>query len=641
MDLLPYLRPRILVPAILALALAALLAGCQEYYIPPPPPAVTVSPSAGELGFGPVTVQLASLSSTGTITPGTQQFKAAAYYVSSQAVTWSLVDPVTGANLPGGKEPNGSTPYGTINSSGLYTAPTLPPAADTFVVEATAVQSPSTHGQSSLELITPSPVLTSVTVATSGSNPASVPAMVQGNSYTLTLQGQFFYSNSTASISSGTAGAVSPPSGAKAPYTSLTVPVTVNAAGLTQVGITSPNSTAANPVQLVVEPDSTAASSALAVLIEPVGTDSKGNPVLGNKIYVPRTTADAVAVVNGDTGLQLTSGGAPLDIAMPSGFGPTAAAADPQTGTVAVISATVDNLVVVNAANDTVVNTFAVPVSGTASFSDGVSCGICGVVVDATRNEAILDTAAGYLTVNLSTGAASSVIAAPAAENFAYNPATQDIYAPYFTASGSGLDLIDLATDSVTPYALPGNAGFSLGTELTAAALDRTTLLAWVPDAATGEYTAINFNNATSASGNVTAPAAQFSITSGCGGGWRAAQLAPSGHFGWFGNSGGCLAVGTVPSGATAGAPSAPTALHWAQLGAVPDGVDWTNALGPQSETVFIGLDGTFYGLALRGDGHYLARVGLAAMQAAPAPASPVDSAQVDASSAITYIPLN
>lgn len=639
MVLLPSLRRRVLFLCLPTLAFAAFLAGCQDYYIPPPPPSVTVSPAPTLLSPA-VNIQLATMSSSGKVSPGTQQFKAAVYNVTNTAVTWSIVDPVTGADLPGGKEPDGTTPYGTINASGLYTAPGLPPAVSQFVVAATSVEAPSAHGQTPVALTTPAPVLTSVTVSTAGSNPAPVPAMVQGNSYTLTLNGQFFYANSTVSISSGTAGAVVPPSGGTAPFATLTVPVTVNASGLQQVGITSPGSTPANPVSLVVEPDSPAASSALAVLIESVGTDSQGAPILANKIYVPRPSANAVAVVNGDTGQQLSAGGAPVDIPMPSGFAPTAAAADPQTNTVAVISATTDSLVVVDATNDTVASTFAVPISGTASFSDGVTCGVCGVVVDAARNLAILDTAAGYLTVNLSTGAASKVIAAPAAENFAYDSLTQRAYAPYFTASGAGLNVIDFSAGTVTPYALPSAAGFTLGSELTAAALDSATSLALVADAATGQYTAINFNNATTANGTATAPAAPFTVTTACGGSWRAAQLEASTHFAWFGNNAGCLAVATLPAAPAAGSPAMPTALHWAQLGPGPDGIDWTNLLGPQSETIFIGLNGTAYGLALRADGKYLVRADLAALQAAPAPASPADANQVDPASAVTYIPI-
>lgn len=642
MVLLPFLRRHVLFLCLLALASAAALSvGCQDYYIPPPPPSLVVSPSSGgELNLGPVTIPLATIDAKGNISPGTQQFKAAVYNVQNTAVTWSLVDPVTGANLPGGQEPDGSTPYGTIDASGLYTAPSLPPAVNQFVVAATSVASPSTHGQAPVELTTPAPVLTSVSVATAGSNPVPVPAMVQGNSYTLTLNGQFFYANSTVSVSGGTAGAVVTPSGKSAPFATLTVPVTVNAAGLTQIGITTPGGTPANPLSLVVEPDSPAASSALAVLIESVGASSNGAPILANKVYVPRASANAVAVVNGDAAQQISAGGVPLDIPMPAGFAPTAAAADPQTNEVAVISATTDSLVLVDATKDTVTGAFPVPISGAVSFSDGVTCGVCAVVVDAARNLAVLDTAAGYLTVNLSTGAASKIIAAPAAENFAYNSLTQRAYAPYFTASGAGLNLIDLSTGAVTPFALPSGAGFSLGSQLTAAAVDSATSLALLADAATGQYAAINFNNATTANGTTTAPAAPFSITAACGGGWRAAQLEPSTHFAWFGNNAGCLAVATLPVAPAAGVPPSPSALRWAQLGPGPDGLDWTNLLGPQSETVFIGLNGAAYGLALRADGKYLVRADLAALQAAPAPASPADANQVDPASALTYVPI-
>ncbi|MGH9534013.1 MAG: hypothetical protein ACRD2E_04055 [Terriglobales bacterium] len=625
----------------LALALAALLAGCEDYYTPPPSPTVSVSPAAGTDGIGPVEVSLDVLSSSGAISAGTQQFTSQVYNSTDTKVSWSIVDPVTGDDLPGGKEADGSAPYGSIDSTGLYTAPALPPAVATFVVTATARAFTTAQGQAQVQLTTPAPVLSSVTVETSGSNPTPVPAMVQGNSYTLVLNGQFLYSNSVVTISGGTAGKVIPPSGKTAPFLTLTVPVTVNTAGLTEVGITSPNSAPANPAQLVVEPYSPAASSSLAAIIESIGANSSGAPILANKVYVPQTSANTVAVVNGDTGAQLSNGGTPLDIAMPSGFAPTAAATDPQTNTVAIISATTDQLVLVDATKDTVAATYAIPISGTASFSDGVTCGVCGVVADASRDVAVLDTAAGYLTLNLATGAASSPIAAPAAENFAYDAITQHVYAPYFNSSGSGLNVINLATGAVQAYALPGDAGFTLGAELAAAAFDPTTSLGLLADAATGQYAAINFNAATASGSGITAPAAQFGITAACSDDWRSAQLEPSSHFGWFGDGGGdCIAVAALPTGALTGPAAAPATIRWAALGAGPDGVDWSSAIAPQSQSVFIGLNGTFYGLALRGDGKYLARVDLAGMLAAPAPASPADDNQVDASGVITYIPI-
>lgn len=636
-------RIRVVVLALVAVALG--LTGCQEYYIPPPPVSVIISSPTPSLINPYVTISLAVQdATTGQISVGTQQFTATVTNASTTAVHWSIIDPVDGLKLPNGARPDGSAPFGRIDNTGMYTAPPALPSPSTFAVEATSQADTTQSGQVGVQLVAPTAIVSSVSVLNAATH-GTVAAMTQGGSYLLDIKGTFLYPGTVVKLSGGSAGAVQFPANASLPLNEIKVPVAVNAAGLLPLQVVNPSSTAGNPWPLVSQPDSPAGSSALGVVIEQVGsTQGAGGspvPVLANKIYVPQTTANSLAVINGDTGQRLRNGtGQPISIPLPSGFAPSATAANPAHDSIVAISNVTNQLVVVDAIRDTVVATYSLPVSGTATFSDEV-CGVCSALVDSGRNEAILATASGFMTVNLATGSVAAPITAPAAENFAYDPATRRVFAPVPGSSGSVLDVIDLAHGTVSTVQLPASSGFSLGSTLNAAALDPTTLFAIVADLSTSEYTGINFNGVSAQGGSISAPAAQFQITSACNGDWDAVAIEAGSHDGFFGNNGACLGVASLPDAPGSGVMTLPNLpppgqaetkvnIRWAHLGQSPDGLAWTNATEPHAETVFVGLNGTVYGLALRQDQAMLARVDLLGLQNAPLLNGRADTNQVD-----------
>ena len=148
------------------LAAAAALAGCAGITKSSPgsnsgaPPSgsgvtVTVYPSSANLRAG-----------------ATQSFAATVAGSSNTSVTWQ-VNGVAG----------GSTATGTINSSGLYSAPMTIPPSSTITVSAISSTDATASGKSSVTLQNPVPVLTGIA-------PASVPA----GSFAITVNGSGFVS---------------------------------------------------------------------------------------------------------------------------------------------------------------------------------------------------------------------------------------------------------------------------------------------------------------------------------------------------------------------------------------------------------------------------------------------------------------
>lgn len=614
--------------AALVLILASSVTACNNYYTPPPPVLVTITSSTGASGVALLAQQTDTTTNVTSWVPGTLQLTAAVANSSNQNVTWSINN--GGADVPGG-----NATLGTIDATGLYTAPATLPNPSTIVITATPQADTTRPSNFSVQIYTPLATVTSVTPA----------AVVAGKTYTLTVNGTNFYNtanNGTATVN--VSGAQVQPGSiteAASPFANqLTVKVLVTSPGLLQVAVQNPGSAGTtNPISIVSEPASPSASSALGVLYRQVGTDANNNPVEANVAYVPQTTANTIAVVNLDAGTKLSP------FALASGFNPTAVATNPDLNTIVAVSGSQPQLAVLDGASGTVLNTWPVTVAGTAQFSDG-SCKICGIVVDAPRNLAVLDTADGYLTVNLATGAPSTLVPVPsgesASENFTYDPVTQRVYAPWYTSSSAGINVIDLTSNTLAPYKLPAGTSFALGTQLDAAALDQVTEYGIVADEATSQYTGLNLNNQTTDSnGNVVAPASQFQVTAGCGGGWEGAAIEPYNHLGFFTNSSGCIAAGALAQASISGTPAAPASLFWSILGAGPDGVNWTNASMPHALTTYVGLDGTSWGLALRQDQAMLVKVNLQTLMTATVVSGGTDTQQVDPSTAVTYIPLN
>ncbi len=600
-----YLKKNHLISAALLLALLASLAACNNYYIPPPPvqSAIIKAPINGEL-------VITSTNTSNQTIPATFQFQAGVQNTTDTTVQWAIQDPVTFKNIIGG-----NSTLGTITSTGLYTAPTLLPDPNQITIVDIPQADPTEFSTFVLTLQNPLAQVNSV----------SPDFVTTGDQTTLTLQGANFYPTTTLQINGGQLGTVTPVNPSQLyPFGEFTATAQFNHPGLAQIRAQNPNSSGnSNSIYMISQPDTPAASSSIAVEMEPVSytQNSSGTltPVYANVAFVPQTRQNQIAVVNVDSAQVLTTGGGlPLAISLPTGFAPTAAAANPKNNTVAVISAQTPKLVLINAVNDTVTAVYPIPASGSAKFSDGISCTVCGVTVDSQNNLAILDTASGFLTMNLGTGQTGVPIAAQAAENFSYDPLTQTAYAPYTDASGTGLQVISFANQTVSNFALPQGTAFSLGSALNSAAFDINTNTLLVDDSAASNYTEINWNSPTQSGTQITAPAAQFTPTAGCSGAWNQVNLEPGSHLGLLGNAGSCLAVAVLPGSPPFGAPGVPDTatpstdtLRWTSLGASPDGAAWLNSPAPQGLTTFSSLDGNVYGLALRADQKMLLRVNL------------------------------
>ena len=131
-----------------------------------------------------VTVTVSPASAT-VVAGAIQQFTATVTNATTPIVNWT----VNGA-------PGGNSTVGLISTSGLYTAPAVPPAGGTATVQAASAVSPSAVGTATVTVTTPPappPVLTSI-APSSG---------VQGTSVAVTLIGTQFLSGATVAVGGG------------------------------------------------------------------------------------------------------------------------------------------------------------------------------------------------------------------------------------------------------------------------------------------------------------------------------------------------------------------------------------------------------------------------------------------------------
>lgn len=597
------------------LALSALVAaGCNTYYIPPPPVSITLTSFQASL-------VITTEDSSGNLVPSTLQLQGAVANSPDPAIIYSV-------GQLGNYVVGGNAQLGSIDSTGVYTAPTAVPNPNVVTILAQAHVDLTQRAFTTLTLQNP-------TATTSSVSPNIV---TQGQTVTFDIVGQNFAQGATVSLS----GAAQPSPPQFISNSEMKLTAQIQAPGLLSLGVINPEPFGAtNYAAIRSQPASPASASAVAVEIGRAGNDSSGNPVTATKAYIPE--AESVAIVNLDASKQIGS------IPMPTGFTPTMAAADPAHHQV-LVAGTGSNLVQVIAGDlEQVAETFPVPVTTTTTV-DGATCTICGMMVDSPREQAILSTASGYIVLNLADGSSSTPIVAPASNAFTYDPSTQRVYVPYYNGTTSGVDEIDLTTGVVSPV-LP-SGGVLLGTETDSAAFDPGTDLVTVGDASSGNYTSLNLNNATRTGGAVNTPATPFTISAGCPGTWNAMDLDFTSHLGWFANLGGCLAVAALTPAATTGAPGRPSSVHWAQMPAGPDGIVWANTpLGsPHTLAVYTGADGNAYGLAVRNDNGMLVKMNLTALQSAAGVAGGADVNEVDptnatvngaSASAFSYIQLH
>jgi hypothetical protein len=599
-------------PALWFLLAAAVAAGaCNTYYIPPPPVAVVLT------NYTPSLV-ISSLDVSGAVVPSSIQLNGAVENSSNPTLLYSV-------GQDGNYVQGGNNIWGYVTNSGVYTAPLQVPTPNTVTILARAQADPTQTASTTITLLNPTATTTSVTPN----------VLTQGLSYTLDIAGENFAPGATVNLSGATLGPVQYVSSSE-----LKMTAQMESAGLVSLSVINPYPFGpTNTIAMRSQPTSPATASAIAVEVaQALGTG--GQVTTATKAYVPRP--DSLAVVNLDTNKQIGS------VVMPNGYVPNMAAAHPAKNEVVVASEASNIVQIVDANHDQIAESLSVPVTGTTTV-DGTACTICAMIVDSARDEAILDTAAGYLTLNLDTGAASAPLAAPAAANFAYDPVTQRIYAPYHNPNGSGVNVIDLAAGTVE-MAEPQNVSYGTGTDT--ATYDQQTGVLTVGDADTGTYLDLNFNNGLSSNGNVQTPAAPFTISSACAGTWKGMDLDFTSHTGWVANLGECVAAIAMPPSAPQGTPGDPSPIRWARMPLGPDGLPWQNTpLGqPQTLAVFTGSDGEAYGLAERSDGTLLLKMNLQMLQNANAITGALDANQVDPTnvtvngqqeSAITYIALH
>jgi len=137
--------------------------------------AVTVSPAAVNVRPGDPTLQFTD-AVTGT---------------SDTAVIWSV-------NGTAG----GNTTFGTISNSGVYTAPASVPSSNSVTVQASLVNSPGVQGTSTLTLLNPIPVISSVSPQEIGAGAFTI--QVNGSNFVSGAQVMFGTTALTTTVTSGT-----------------------------------------------------------------------------------------------------------------------------------------------------------------------------------------------------------------------------------------------------------------------------------------------------------------------------------------------------------------------------------------------------------------------------------------------------
>lgn len=258
---------------------------------------------------GPVSVSVSPLyafvapSSAQPAQPSTMQFFATVTGSNITGVTWSLASAVSGQGCAG-------TACGTIDASGLYTAPTTAPSPNAISVIATSVADP-TKTASSTVAITSGPTIRVLL-------PSSVMAGAV-ESFPLEVQGVNFVAGSGSSASvillngqprsttCATAGAC----------TTVLNPADVQSAETATVQVQNPGSPGklSNPVPFVIIPFDVSVGTISLGLAQPSATE--------NLIVAEPTTAASSAPINVDfvgflNGTTCGVQGSPLTITRPS-----------------------------------------------------------------------------------------------------------------------------------------------------------------------------------------------------------------------------------------------------------------------------------------------------------------------------------
>src|SRR3989441_3563596 len=340
------------------------------------------------------------------------------------------------------------------------------------------------------------------------------------------------------------------------------------------------------------------------------------NGQLVDKAYVPISSLERVAVINIDS---TTPAALIKSISMPLGYHPNATAANPVTQQVVVISYTSPDVQIIDGSQDVFVATVTAPVTRFAGFSGG-ACMICGALIDTSTNSAILDTAQGYVLLNLATRQFSAFLSGTVAgENFAFNTNTRIVLNPtYGQGVPAGLQAINLAGGPVFTYST------SVGAFPDSSAIDINTNVAVVPDEFTSNQYLINMAEATfdslSSPPRFSAPSTVFAFPlTSCRNDWTMVSVESSTHLLFLASEfADCAAVESLPASIVSGAPPTPAAFRWSHMTS-PDAIPWNNGGDPHGIAVFTSVvDGKPYGFLVRSDQAWVARIDLEGVKNAP-----------------------
>ena len=327
-------------------------------------------------------------------------------------------------------------------------------------------------------------------------------------------------------------------------------------------------------------------------------------------------------------------------IAMPAGYIPNAtaaAASNPNNPRVVVISYSSPNVQIIDANSDnvndltsnTVVSTFTAPVTSSVSFN-GVSCIICGIVINPAGDQAILSTAQGYFTMDVNAGTFTALPVVPPAfpgANFTVNPLNQaaelifsSTYGQDPNSSGE-VQILDLAGNSAVT-----NTGLGVATP-SAVGLDLFTNLAVVNDQNSANQVLLNLNERQNLTSTTwSASQTVVPLTAGCGtppvpmsmvaiadgvASQNKSHIVFSSQL-----SGNCVGFEALPFLAVAGPPDPATVTFgYGAMPSIPGGAGFSNGNDPNSIAAFVSIfNKKIYGLLVNSNQDWIARLDLGSL---------------------------
>ncbi len=144
-----------------------------------------IDPNSGQAAQSTTVSVVVSPATASVQTNTTKQFTATVTNATTQTVNWSV-----------NSAPGGNSTVGLVNTTGLYTAPAVPPAGGTVTVQAASTVSPSAIGSAIVTVSSPPPAKPTLTSLTPN-------AAARGASVNVTLNGTNFTSPATVAVQGG------------------------------------------------------------------------------------------------------------------------------------------------------------------------------------------------------------------------------------------------------------------------------------------------------------------------------------------------------------------------------------------------------------------------------------------------------